>query len=181
MEYAYASKHLDKTYYEYSERYQLLEMAVLGLLGFMLPFAIGHPQIVVGALVNALIIRAALSLPSYKTLPVIVSPAVGAIAQGALFGPLNMFLVYLMPFIWIGNYILLYAFKMKIANGYNYFLTLLTGAAGKAAFLFSAAYLLYSASVIPAVFLTAMGIMQFTTALLGGVLVYAQIKAEKYF
>lgn len=181
MEFGYVSKYLDKSYYDYSEKHQMLEMAALGLLGFMLPFAVGHPQIVVGVLVNALIIRAALSLPSYKTLPVIVAPAVGAIAQGALFGPLNVFLVYLMPFIWVGNYILLYAFKMKIAHGYNYFLTLLAGAGAKAAFLFSAAYVLYSASVIPAAFLASMGMMQFTTAILGGLLVYAQVKAEKFF
>ena len=181
MEFAYVPKYLSEAYYDYSEKRQILEMAALGLLGFMLPFALGAPQIIIGILVNAFIIRSALSLPSYKTLPVIFTPSIGAIAQGALFGPFNLFLIYMMPFIWSGNLIILYAFKAKIAHGYNYLLTLLAGAAAKAAFLFSSAYVLYYVSVIPAVFLTTMGVMQFVTALLGGIMVYAQLKAEKYF
>ena len=181
MEFSYASKYLNEAYYEYSEKHQILEMAALGLLGFMLPFALGTPQIIIGILVNALIIRSALSLPSYKTLPVLFTPSIGAIAQGALFGPFNVFLILMMPFIWSGNLILLYSFKAKIKHGYNYLLTLVAGSAAKAGFLFVAAYILYSASIIPAVFLTTMGIMQFTTAVLGGVAVYVQLKAERYF
>jgi hypothetical protein len=181
MKFSYISKYLDDAYYEYSEKHQILEMVALGLLGFMLPFAIGAPQIIIGILVNALIIRSALSLPSYKTLPVIFTPSIGAIAQGALFGPLNVFLIFMMPFIWSGNLILLYAFKAKIAHGYNYLLTLLAGSAAKAGFLFLAAYILYSASMIPEVFLSSMGVMQFVTAFLGGIMAYAQLKAEKYF
>jgi hypothetical protein len=180
MEFSYVSKYLDEAYYEYSEKHQILEMVALGLLGFMLPFALGTPQILIGILVNALIIRSALSLPSYKALPVIFTPSIGAIAQGALFGPLNLFLIFMMPFIWSGNLILLYAFKAKIAHGYNYLLTLLAGSAAKAGFLFAAAYVLYSASIIPAVFLSSMGVMQFATALMGGILVYTQLRAEKY-
>lgn len=181
MEFAYVSKYLNEAYYQYSEKHQLLEMAALGLLGFTLPFALCAPQIIIGILVNALIIRSALSLPSYKTLPAIFMPSIGAVAQGTLFGPFNVFLIYMMPFIWSGNLILLCAFKAKIAHGYNYLLTLLAGSAAKAGFLYAAAYVLYSASIIPEVFLTSMGVMQFVTALLGGILVYAQLKAEKCF
>jgi len=82
---------------------------------------------------------------------------------------------------WIGNMILLYAFKVKIAHKYNYFLTLLAGSAAKAGFLFSVAYILYSASIVPELFLSTMGMMQFTTAILGGLLVYAYMKVEKFF
>jgi hypothetical protein len=181
MEFSYVSKYLDEAYYEYSEKHQILEMVALGLLGFLLPFAIGGPQILVGILVNALIIRSALSLPSYRTLPIIFTPSIGAIAQGALFGPFNVFLIFMMPFIWTGNMMLICAFKAKIRHGYNYFLALIAGSAAKACLLYSTAYILFSASIIPDVFLSSMGTMQFVTAILAGFAVYLQIKAEKYF
>ena len=55
MEFSYVSKYLDESDYDYSEKRQILELAALALLGFMLPFAIGAPQILIGILVNALI------------------------------------------------------------------------------------------------------------------------------
>ena len=142
---------LDEVYRKHSTEYQLIEMLALGFLGFLIPFVVGAPQIVVGILVNALIIRSALSLQSYKTLPIIFTPSLGALMQGMLFGPMN------------------------------YFLTLALASIGKAGLLYAAAFMLFSANFIPAIFLSAMGIMQLITAVLGGFVVYVELKAEKYF
>ncbi len=173
--------YFDEVQNRYSERYQFVEMLLLSSMGFLISFTLGHPQLLVGAVVNAFLIRSALSLKSHKVLPIIFTPALGALARGILFGPFTVFLVYLLPFIWAGNLILVCFFKMKIRNKYNYLATLLAGSLAKAGFLYGAAFVLYSTSVIPSVFLTAMGSIQLTTAILGGVLVYSELKAEEFF
>jgi len=172
---------VDEHFSKHSEKYQTLEMITLAFLGFMIPLFLGHPQILVGVTVNAFLIRAALSLPEKKALAVVFSPALGAISRGILFGPFTIFLVYLLPFIWAGNYLLVRAFKYKIKHSLNYGLTLLGGSILKAAFLYTAAYILYSAGILPKLFLVAMGSLQFTTAVLGGLLAYGSILTKERF
>ena len=161
--------------------HQSAQMLALALLGFLIPFLIPGPQILTGILVNALIIRAAIALPSWKTLPVIFTPSIGALAQGVLFGPFSMFLVFMMPFIWAGNLILAYAISSWKRNTRGYFFALGAGSLAKAGLLYATAYMLYSASIIPAIFLTAMGTIQVATAVLGGIVVYVELRTEKYF
>ena len=177
----YLFQNVDAVYYEHPRRHQHAEMLALGFAGFLLPMLLGHPQLLVGVAVNAFIIRAALALPQNKALPVLLTPSLGALARGLLFGPFTVFLIYLIPFIWAGNYILFLAFKTKLAGNLNYGLALAGGSLAKAGFLYLTAYALYSAHIIPAIFLTAMGAIQLTTALLGGIVVYLQLKAEKRF
>jgi len=173
--------YLDEVYYKHSERHQFVEMLVLSFLGFLIPFVFGHPQLLVGALVNAFLIRSALSLPSRKALLVVFTPTLGVLARGLLFGPFTAFIILMMPFIWIGNYILIHAFKVKLKHKVNYGLTLLAGSALKAGFLYATAFALYSAGLIPQVLLLAMGSMQFTTAVFGGILVYLLLRVERRF
>ncbi|GAG05269.1 unnamed protein product, partial [marine sediment metagenome] len=143
-------------------------MVLYTIVAFFLPFFVGHPQIVVGVLVNTLLITSALNVKGYKLLPVIIAPALGALSRGILFGPFTVFLLYMIPFIWVGNSILVFAFKwLNFDKKINYWITLLIGSITKALFLFAIAYLLVSMKVLPALFLTAMGIFQFYTAVLG--------------
>ena len=166
--------------YVLSNSYQYFEMVVYSVVCFFIPLLIGHPQLVVGITVNALLIAAALNLKGYKLLPVIIAPALGALSRGMLFGPFTIFLLYLIPFIWIGNAILVFSFKwLKLNKKKNYWLTLILGSGAKALFLFGAAYLLFSLGIIPVIFLTAMGVMQLTTALGGGVAAYVFQKAKR--
>lgn len=170
--------YVDESYSRHSQKHQFVEMTALSFLGFLIPFLIGHPQLLVGVAVNALLIRSALSMPEKMAFPIIFSPSIGVLARGLLFGPLTVFVVYLMPAIWVGNLIILTAFKMKVKHNINYGLALLAGSAVKAGLLYSVAYVLYSANVIPALLLPAMGVMQFATAFGGGTLVYLWSKGE---
>jgi len=166
---------------EYSNQRQFIEMTALFLGGFFISFLVGYPQIIVGSLVNAFLIRSALSLSGHKVLPVAIAPSLGVLARGLVFGPFTPFLIYLLPAIWFGNLVLIYAFKAQIRNKCNYFAVLLGGSAIKAGFLFAAATVLFSASIVPAAIVTAMGIIQLETALIGGIIAYLGIKAEKHF
>jgi len=164
--------------YDYSEKLQNIEMVIFSLAGFFLPFFVGHPQLLVGTFVNAFLILSALHFKGYRALPVILMPSLGVLCRGLIFGPYTIYLVLMIPFIWIGNSILVYTFrKFKI----NYWLNLVLGTALKSGFLFITAYLLYLAGVLPVMFLIAMGIFQVITALLGGVLAFTYQKIYRFF
>ena len=166
--------------YILSNTHQYFEMILYSVVCYALPLLIGHSQIVVGIIVNALLITSALNLKEYKLLPVIIVPALGALSRGILFGPFTIFLIYLIPFIWIGNAILVFAFKwLKLHLKQNYWLTLILGSAAKAGFLFAIAFILFKLNIIPVIFLTAMGTLQLTTAIFGGIAAYGIHKIKK--
>ena len=140
---------------------------VYTLIAFFLPFLLGHPQWIVGIVVNAMLILGATNVKGVKLLPIIVAPALGALTRGLIFGPFTIYLVYMIPFIWVGNAILVYTFK-KLA----YVPAAAVGAVAKSLFLFLAAFTLFKLGIIPVVFVTAMGIIQLATAIGGSVLAY---------
>jgi hypothetical protein len=149
--------------YIFGYNQQFVEMLLYSAICFLVPFFFGHPQFVVGIVVNAALVLAALRLDTVKIIPVILTPSLGVLARGLIFGPYTIYLVYMIPFIWIGNALLVYLvkkFKGKVGLGF--------GSITKTAFLFGSAYVLVHLSILPAVFLTAMGILQLVTAAIGG-------------
>ena len=159
--------------YRLTNLHQYTEMIIYSVVCFALPFIIGHPQITVGIIVNTLLIASALNLKSYRLLPVIITPSLGVLARGIIFGPFTIYLIYLIPFIWIANTVLILSFKyLKLKLNKNYWLTLITGSILKSGFLFLIAFLLYKLNIIPVIFLTAMGVMQLITSFTGGIAAY---------
>ena len=53
---------IDLQDYLLSNSYQYFELVVYSVAGFFVPFLIGHPQIAVGIIVNAMLITSALNL-----------------------------------------------------------------------------------------------------------------------
>lgn len=148
-----------------------VELLIYSLICFFVPFILGHPQWIVGVLVNAALVLAALNLKSYKMLPVILIPSLAVLSRGVIFGPFTYLLVFMIPFIWIGNSILVYLFKkLHVDKKMNRFVVLGIGAAAKTLFLFTAAFIFFKLGVLPAVFLTTMGLLQLYTAIAGGML-----------
>jgi hypothetical protein len=145
---------------------ELIEFLVLSAAALLVPFLLGHPQFLVGTLVNATLILAVLNLKNYKVLPILLLPSIGVLTKGLIFGPFTVLLVYMIPFIWIGNLILAYSVKgMK-----SKWLGLVIGAVLKMAFLYSVATVLIKLGVLPKPFALSMGMIQLYTALAGGVL-----------
>ena len=176
----YANKIINLQDYKLEYRQELFEITLYTVVSFFLPFFVGHPQIIVGVLVNSFLITSALNIRGAKLLPVIFAPALGALSRGVLFGPFTIFLLYMIPFIWIGNSILVFAFKwLNLDKKLNRWFTLFLGSTAKAAFLFLAAYALVSLNVLPVLFLTTMGLFQFYTAVLGGIVALGFQSAKK--
>jgi len=168
--------------YNFTKAEILLHTIAYSFVGFFLPFFLAHPQWLVGTVVNAVLIFSALNIRRYSLLPVIIMPSLGVLSRGLIFGPFTIFLVYFIPFIWAGNALLVFLFKyLNINKKLNYFATLTISACAKAAFLFTAAFVLYKLGIIPVMFLTAMGLMQLITAISGGIIAFGAVKARKIF
>jgi hypothetical protein len=155
-----------------------LEMTILSSIALLTPMFLKHPQILVGVIINALLIKGAFSLKKYQTLPLIILPSVGVVLGGYLFGGLIKFVFYMIPAIWASNALLVYLFKTRTEK--NYFTTLIFSAVAKTAFLFVIALAMYSLNLIPRALLIAMGYMQFITAVIGGGLVFIELNIEKW-
>lgn len=157
-----------------------IELIIYSVICFFAPFLIGHPQIVVGVLVNAALVLAALNLKDVKLLPVIILPSLAVLSRGMIFGPFTIFLVYMIPFIWVGNAILVWTFKkFNLDLKMNKWITLGIGSALKTVFLFGCAFVLVKFGILPVLFLTTMGIFQFYTAILGGILAFGIHSVKK--
>ncbi|PIZ97860.1 MAG: hypothetical protein COX78_04140 [Candidatus Levybacteria bacterium CG_4_10_14_0_2_um_filter_35_8] len=149
---------------------------VLPVVAFTIPFFASGPQLLTGTLVNSFLILTAIKLPLRKAWPVIVFPSIGALGNGILFGPYTPFLTYFLPFIWLGNFILVKSF-IEIKKNTSFPLALFLSSLLKAALLFVFAFAYFKLNLVPQIFLTAMSIFQFLTAIAGGTLTFGLLKA----
>jgi hypothetical protein len=88
----------------------------------------------------------------------------------------------MIPFIWTANAVIVIAVKeLFLKRKINRFFTLGIGAGAKTLLLFIAAFALFSFGLVPALFLTTMGIIQFITAVSGGMAALGIHEAKKHF
>jgi 4-hydroxybenzoate polyprenyltransferase len=179
MEYEYVDKLYNESLFSVSIIEENIQMIFYSLLAFFLPYFLGHPQWLVGIIVNAYLILGATYLKGYKLLPAILLPSIGVMMAGLIFGSYTIFLLYLIPFIWIGNAIYAYAYKHLQFVKMNKLFSIIGASGLKTAFLFLSALLLVTLGMIPALFLTAMGVLQLVTALAGGVVAIGIINGRE--
>lgn len=166
---------------EFIQKYENIELIFYSFAVFLLPLLITHPQMLTGTMVNAFLIMAALHFRGWKAAPIVILPSIAAVFSGLLFGPFTVFILYMMPVIWLGNFVLVYLFKyLNLAKNMNYWLALGGSATAKSVLLFGGAFLLVNSNIIPAVFLTAMGIMQLGTAIAGGIVAFGMRYAYSF-
>lgn len=163
---------------------ELGEFSLYSVFSFFVPFLLSGPQLFLGAMVNISLLGGALYVKGRKLLPLIVLPSLGVLSRGVIFGPLTIFLLYMLPFIWIGNTILIFSVKffyLKLKKSYVF--ASVFGSGLKFAFLFFSASVLYALGVVPASFLVAMGLMQLVTAVSASLIVWpinkTRIKLKK--
>lgn len=151
---------------------------VLSVFSFFTPILFKNSQIFIGIIINMMLIRGSISLQKNKLLALCIFPSLGVLASGIFFGNLTNFIIYLIPFIWTSNYILASVFKKNLNN--NYFKALLISVIVKTLILFSATFILFQLNIIPKIFLSTMGYMQFITATIAGIIIFFELKTEKY-
>ena len=157
-----------------------LTLALIGFLSFAIPFSLGHPQILVGTIVNAALFSAALFLPKKFIYPIVFLPGLAVLSRGLIFGSLTPFLVVMLPFIWCSNWLLVFIFKKMFNESENYWFSIFSSSLLKFLFLLTSSFLMVKLKFLPKVFLTTMGLLQFITAFLGGILVFLVKKGQIY-
>ncbi|RLG14996.1 MAG: hypothetical protein DRN66_00540 [Candidatus Nanohalarchaeota archaeon] len=157
-----------------SKARNIAEFGFYSALAYFTPIFFAHPQIFTGVLVNSMLVCSALYIKGWKKLiPLLVLPSAGILSKGFLFGSLTVYLFYMLPFIWIGNAIFVFSIKAVHLKHKKHFLSaVIYGSVFKSVFLFGCTFALYSLGVVPVMFLTAFGVMQFTTALSAGIIMW---------
>lgn len=146
----------------------ILEYSLLAT-SFLIPFFISGPQLLTGTIVNTLLFLFVSQAYSKKILPIVILPSIGALLNGILFGKFTIFLLYFLPFIWVGNYVLIQSFSSLLKKN-SFFVSVLVSSVLKFLVLFSIAYLFTMTKIVPMIFLQLMGLFQLGTALMGGIL-----------
>lgn len=143
---------------------------------FFVPFLLGGPQLLVGSIVNLLLILVALKYKNYAAIiPMVMLPSIATSLRGLVFWPFTIFLVYMMPAIRLGNYILVYT----IQHIKTQWLWILVWWILKTILLFLVAYILIRLWILPAIFLKAMWIFQLITVMIAGVVFTVFTKLSK--
>lgn len=180
MEYSLKNKFL------FNSIYKNIELLSYILIGFVTPLFIGHPQILVGVIVNTILATSAMrNINQNKMIALAITPSIGAVMNGILFGNLTNFLLYFLPAIWISNFIYMVMIKWKNNKKttknkgffisflnricqFNYIGAIFSASVVKMSILFTTAVILVIFNLVPKQFLIAMSIIQILTALTGG-------------
>ena len=177
----YILRFLDVCGFDLNEMNQNTEMLIYAAIALLVPLLFRQPQLLVGSLVNAILISSALNLKMSKIIPTILLPSVSAFLGGYLFGPMNLSLLYIIPFIWVGNLILVKIFKiLKVEKNQNYFLVAVTGSVLKSVFIFTAVFLFVKFTNVGEGLLFSLASLQIVTALIGSFMAFGVQKARSY-
>lgn len=193
-------KVINKRIREYSKGVDIIQTIIIFLLALLVPTFLGqilnkvfgqasvvatNSQIIIGTIVNMALIMTAINLKGWgKILGVVTMPSIATILGGYVFGTSSVFMVYMIPAIWIGNFILVYSFKLiMLDKNKNYFLAGIVGIILKVLVIFAVFNVLNAFNIFPEKMVetlqTSMGLTQLITASLGVVLTSIIYFAEK--
>ncbi len=136
-------------------------------LAFLIPFLISGPQLLTGSLVNCLLILGIKFVNKKNYFIIAVLPSVAAILNGLVFGKFTPFLIYFLPFIWLGNFVFIKSI-IYFKNNSPISLSIIFGLILKTFILYFSAFIYFKLSLVPEIFLTAMGVFQLITGVIGG-------------
>ncbi len=155
------------------------ELILLGLLLFSAPLIVTN-QLVIGTIVNALLIKSAIDYKTNVVYLLALIPSIAVFASGILFGGLTQQILFVLPAIWLGNFLLMFLMrKIFVHKKANYFISVFCSAGAKTIIIFSIVFALFSFELVPIVFLTSFGLIQFLTAISGASLIFLSKKLTK--
>lgn len=143
-----------------------------------------NSQLIVGSVVNTALIMAAVNVKGWKNiLGIVTMPSIATILGGYVFKSASVFMVYMIPAIWIGNFVLVYAYKwLMLSKEKNYFLAGIAGIVTKVAVIAAGFFILKAFGIFPdkmvATLQAAMTTTQLITASIGTVIAFVIYKIE---
>lgn len=190
---------INQRVHDFSKSIDIIQTILIYLIALLVPTFLGEilkdifpatsivvtkSQLIIGSIVNASLIVTAMNLKGWaKILGVVTMPSISTILGGYVFKTASVFMVYMIPAIWIGNFALVYAYKaIFLKKKKNYFLAGIIGIVIKVAIIFGAFNILKLMGVFPPKLITnlqtAMGMTQGITATVGMILAFAIYKLE---
>lgn len=190
---------MKKSVRDFSKGIDIMQTILIFLIALLVPTFLGgilsstfgstsvvstNSQLIVGTIVNAALVTAAINLKGcVKILGVVTMPSVSTILSGYVFGTASVYMVYMIPAIWIGNFALIYSYKLlMLGKNKHYFLAGIVGIIVKVVIIFALFNLINLFGVFPEKLITtlsnAMGTTQLITATFGVVVAFVIYKLE---
>jgi hypothetical protein len=141
----------------------------LPAVAFSIPFIFSGPQLITGTIVNCLLLLTSFNYSKKITWPVLLLPSLGALMHGMVFGQFTPFLIFFIPAIWIGNFLLVSSFAF-FSKSFSPVFSLFASSLLKTFLLYLLAIVFFNFSLVPKIFIGSMGTIQFVTAIIGGAL-----------
>lgn len=184
---------INKRVKDFSKTSDTIQTILIFLLALLVPTFLGNiinnifgktsviaqnSQIIVGSIVNTALIISAINLKGWKKiLGVVTMPSISTILSGYVFKSASVYMVYMIPAIWIGNFVLIYAYKwIMLAKEKNYFLAGIIGIITKVLVIAGGFMLLKAFGIFPDKMVntlqTAMTTTQLITASIGTVIAF---------
>lgn len=191
---------LNKTMYDFSKKADLIQAIIIGLIAFLVPTFLAqlinaifgaqsivatNSQIIVGSIVNSALIFCAINVKGWKKIiGVVTMPSISTILSGYVFKSASVYMVYMIPAIWVGNFVLIYAYKLiMLEKNKNYFLAGVVGIIAKVLVIFGCFEILNLFNIFPdklvANLQKAMGLTQLITASIGTLIMFIVYQIEK--
>ncbi len=190
---------INQRVHDFSKSIDIMQTILIYLIALLVPTFLGEilkdifpatsivvtkSQLIIGSIVNASLIVAAMNLKGWvKILGVVTMPSISTILGGYVFKTASVFMVYMIPAIWIGNFALVYTYKkILVQKSKNYFLAGIVGIVIKVAIIFGAFNILKLIGIFPPKLITnlqtAMGMVQAITATVGMLIAFVIYKLE---
>jgi hypothetical protein len=190
---------MSKRVADFSKQSDIIQTVILFLLALLTPTFLGqilksifgatsvvatNSQIIIGSIVNTVLIMTAINLKGpVKILGIVTMPSISTILSGYVFNTASVYMVYMIPAIWIGNFAIIYAYKMiLLSKKKKYFLAGVVGIIVKVAIIFGIFNIIKAFGVFPeklvANLQTAMGATQAITATIGMFIAFVIYKIE---
>lgn len=191
---------LEKSKFDFSKTAERVQLLLILIGAFAVPIWLAsflktvfggaswvatNSQLIVGSLVNTALITAAINIKGWKKIVGIVTlPSIATILSGYVFKSASVFMVYMIPAIWAGNFALVYLYKLLlVAKEKNYLLTTVASIIVKVAIIFAGFSILKAFGIFPEKMVTtlqtAMGTTQAITATVGSVISFGILKICK--
>ena len=191
---------LEKTMRNYSKGIEALQIILIGISALLVPTFLArllteifgqnsviasNSQIIVGSIVNTALIITAINVKGWKQIISIVTlPSISTILGGYVFKIASVYMVYMIPAIWIGNFALVYLYKvLLLKKKLNYFIASIISIAVKVSIIFLSFNLINAFGIFPDKLVqnlqNAMGLTQIITATIGAVITYTVYIANK--
>lgn len=125
---------------DYSKAMDVLQVILIGISALIVPtflaslinsvfgqnsWIASHSQIIVGSIVNIALIVTAINVKGWKKIALVITlPSISTILGGYVFKTASVYMAYVIPAIWVGNFMLVYLYKLLLLKkSINYFLT----------------------------------------------------------